>query len=85
MGTFTLGESRVWKIEDEPITLKVGYGTTVVMNEGGTAVVSVEDDLDHNRFRVIGEMFFLNYIASNHAGFFVTASFASVKAALTTP
>lgn len=85
VGSFTLGEGKLWKIIDEAVTLKVGYGTTVVMNEANTAVVSVEDDLDHNRFRVIGEMFFLNFIGSNNTGSFVTASFSSVKAALTTP
>lgn len=82
IGSFTLGEGRLFKIQDEMVTIKIGYGTTVIKNGEGI-VTDVEDDLDHNRFRIIGEMFFHAYIATNNLGSFVTASFASVKAALT--
>ena len=82
VGTFILGESGLWKIVDEALTIRMGYGLTVIKNEAGTAVTDVEGDLDHNRFRVIVETFFHNYIATNNAGSFVVAQFDTVKAAL---
>lgn len=81
VGTFILGESGLWKIVDEALTVRMGYGLTVTKNETGV-VTDVEGDLDHNRFRVIVETFFHNYIATNNAGSFVVAEFDVVKAAL---
>lgn len=78
IGNFTLGESGLFKIEEEPITTRLGYGITM----NGEVV---ESDFDHNRMRIILEMFFHAYLPTNHIGSFVTASFATVKAALATP
>lgn len=85
VGDFILGESGLWEIEDEPITIRMGVGVTVTPGQVGVSVTQVESDLDHNRFRIIAETFFHNYIASNNEGSFVKATFATVKAALTKP
>lgn len=80
VGTFTLGESGLFKIEEEPITIRIGYGITTTAAGGN--ITSVEHDFDHNRLRVILELFFRDFIATNHIGSYVRASFATVKAAL---
>lgn len=84
VGKFMLGESGLWKIEDEPITVRLGYGVSVTTaTVSGTEVVtSVESDIDHNRFRIIAETFFHNYIATNHTGSYVYGDFAAIKALL---
>lgn len=86
IGNFTLGESGLFKIEEETVTIRMGYGidvtTGVIGTSGGTAVTAVTSDLDNNRIRVILETFFKDWIATNHIGSFVTASFTTVKAAL---
>jgi len=88
-GTFTLGESGLFKIEEETITIRLGYGidvtTGTIGTSGGTAVTSVTSDFDNNRMRMIIETFFKDWIATNHIGSFVRASFATVKAALLKP
>jgi len=76
VGSFMLGEGGLYKIEEEAVQIRIGYGVTM---NGGTA----ESDFDYNRLRIIGELFFHNYIASNNAGSFVVASFSDVKEALT--
>lgn len=78
-GNFILGEAGLWEIEDEAITIRVGYGIDVT---GSGPVTAVSGDFDNNRFRVIVETFFHDYIASNNAGSFVYANFATVKAAV---
>lgn len=78
-GNFILGEAGLWEIEDEAITVRVGYGIDVT---GSSPVTAVSSDFDNNRFRVIVETFFHDYIASNNAGSFVYANFNTVKAAL---
>lgn len=83
VGNFLLGESGLWKIEDESVTIKIGYGITQVMNEAGTAIIRVEDDLTYNRFRVISEMFFHSYIDPLHTGSFVVGNFDVIKDLLT--
>jgi hypothetical protein len=85
LGTFILGESGLWEIEDEAITVRTGYGITVTggTSNGGGDVTDVQSDLDHNRFTVIVETFFHAYIASNNEGSFVAADFDDVKAAVT--
>lgn len=82
VGNFILGESKLYKIEDEPVTIRMGYGVTVT---GANPVTAVEADFDHNRFRIIAETFFHNWIASNHDGSFVYANFADMKEALQAP
>jgi len=82
VGTFILGESGLWEIEDEPITIRMGMGITVTPGVVGASVTQVESDLDHNRFRIIAETYFHNYIATNNEGSFVSAQFDTVKAAL---
>lgn len=89
VGSFVLGESGLWEIEDEPITVRMGYGinvtTAVIGTSGAQGVTAVESDLDHNRFRVIVETYFHNFIASNNQGSFVSATFDAVKALLLAP
>lgn len=80
VGTFTLGESGLFKIEEETITVRIGYGITVT---GSNPVTSVVSDFDNNQIRVILETFFVSYLATNHIGSYVTTSFATVKTALT--
>jgi hypothetical protein len=87
VGEFILGESGLWEIEDEPITVRVGMGVSVTggTSNGGGNVTDVQSDFDHNRMRVIVETFFHNYIASNNQGSFVHADFDVVKALVTAP
>lgn len=84
VGNFLLGEAGLWEIEDEPITIRMGMGIQVTggTSNGGGNVTDVQSDLDHNRFRIIAETFFHNYIATNNEGSFVYASFDTVKALL---
>jgi hypothetical protein len=84
VGYFLLGESGLWEIEQEGITVRIGYGVTVTggASNGGGSVTDVQSDLDHNRFRVIVENYFHNWIATNNTGSFVYANFAAVKAAV---
>lgn len=81
VGTAILGESKLFKIEDEPVQVRLGYGINVTTGGDGK-VTAVESDVDHNRFRIIAETFFHDYIATNHTGSFVKFNFADVKAAL---
>lgn len=66
-GTFIIGESGTWYIEEEAPQLRTGL---------------VNDDLIHNRMTIIGEIFFLSYVPSNNAGSFIKAKFEDVKEAL---
>lgn len=66
-GTFIVGESGTWFIEEERPQLRTGL---------------VNDDLIHNRMTIVGELFFLSYVPSNNTGSFVKATFDSVKEAL---
>lgn len=83
-GEFILGESGLWEIEDETVTVRIGYGVEVT-KDGEGKVTDVQSDVDHNRFRVIVETFAHAYIDSNYAGSFVKADFDTVKAAVTAP
>lgn len=69
-GTFILGESSTWFIEEEAPQLRTGL---------------VNDDLIHNRMTIVGEIFFLSYVPSNNAGSFIKAKFADIKEALKKP
>lgn len=66
-GTFLVGESGTWFVQEENPQLRTGW---------------VNDDFVHNRITVLGELFFLSYIPTSHAGSFVKATFASVKEAM---
>lgn len=66
-GSFIVGESGTWFIEEERPQMRTGL---------------VNDDLIHNRMTIVGELFFLSYVPSNNAGSFVKATFNSVKEAL---
>lgn len=79
-GTFTLAEGGLFKIEEEPISIRIGYGVTVT---GENPVTQVVSDYDNNQLRLIVEMFFRDWLATPNVGSIVTATFASVKSALT--
>lgn len=81
VGNFLLGESGLWEIEQEGITIRMGYGVTVTggTSNGGGNVTDVQPDIDHNRMRVIVEQYFINYLATNNEGSFVYANFDDVK------
>jgi hypothetical protein len=87
-GSFTLGESGLFKIEEEPISLRIGYGINVVTatqtatNTAGTVVTAVDSDFDTNRLRVIVETWFNDWLPTPYIGSYVKASFATVKTAL---
>ncbi len=85
VGYFLLGESGLWEIVQESIKIKIGYGVTVTggTDNGGGNVTNVSSDFDNNRFRVILETYFHDYIATNNAGSFVYANFDVVKALVT--
>ena len=83
-GTAYLGEAGLYKIEDEPVTVRLGYGINVDKNAEGV-VTDVTSDVDTNRFRIIAETYFHSYIATAHIGSFVKFNFATVKAALLKP
>lgn len=87
IGSFTLGESGLFKIEDEAITIRIGYGIDVTTGtvSATTVVTAVSSDLDNNRLRMIVETWFKDWIPSNHLGSFVTDTFANVKTALQAP
>lgn len=67
-GTFLLGESGIWKIEEEAPQLRTG---------------TVNDDLIHNRMTIVGEIFFLSYVPSNNRGGWINGNFDDIKEALT--
>jgi hypothetical protein len=79
VGTFIVGESGLWEIEQEGIQIRIGYGVTVT---GSNPVTQVVSDFDNNQFRVIVEQYFVNYLASPNEGSFVIAEFDAVKAAI---
>ena len=84
IGTAKLGESGLFKIEQEALTVRMGYGidvdTTIV--NGTTVVTDVRSDIDTNKMRIIVEVFFKDYIATNNIGSFVNFSFNAVKQSL---
>ncbi len=82
-GSVTIGEAQLFKVEEETVSVRLGYGINTTSAAGN--ITSVEHDIDHNRFRVIVEMWFKAWLATPHVGSFVTATFASVKAALLKP
>lgn len=66
-GTFVLGESSAWYVQEEAPQLRTGL---------------VNDDFIHNRMTILGEIFFLSFVPSNNAGAFLKATFNTVKEAL---
>lgn len=81
LGWAILGESGLYKVEDEPIQIRMGYGIDVTKDLNGF-VTDVSSDIDTNRFRIIAETFFHDWIGSEHLGSFVRFNFATMKAAL---
>jgi HK97 family phage major capsid protein len=81
-GSFTIGEAGLFKIEQEPVTVRMGYGVTVT---GASPVTAVVSDFDNNQFRVIVETYFHDFLPTPYAGSFVKTTFATVKAALLKP
>lgn len=79
-GRFSVAESGLFEIEEDTITVRLGYG--INYTTGGGNVTSVDSDFDTNRMRMIVEMFFRDYLATPYIGSIVTATFASVKTAL---
>lgn len=79
-GWMTLVESGLYKIEEEPITIRLGYGIDTTVAGGN--VTAVSSDFDTNRQRVIVEMFFNHWLATNHIGSIIRAQFSTVIAAL---
>jgi adhesin HecA-like repeat protein len=84
VGYFTLGESKLFKIEEETMTIRAGYGIDVTTGtvSATTVVTAVSSDLDNNRMRVIVEMWFKSYLPTPYIGSFVRTQFSTVKAAL---
>lgn len=84
IGTFLLLESGLYKIWEEPVTVRMGYGLdfTTTTVSGAVVVNSVTSDIDTNRMRVIVETFFNDYIATNNIGSIVTGNFTTIKTAL---
>jgi hypothetical protein len=87
VGYFTLGESGLFKIEEEPVTIRIGYGIDVTTTSitGTTVVSSVISDFDSNKMRMIIETWFNDWIPTPYVGAYVKASFSTVKAALLKP
>jgi hypothetical protein len=87
IGSFTLGESNLFKIEEEPITIRMGYGIDVTTTtiSATTVVQSVVSDFDTNKMRLIVETWFIDWLPTPYIGSYVKASFATVKAALLKP
>ena len=83
VGSFMLGESGLWNLEDEALSVRMGYGIEVTKDAAGTNVIDVQHDLDHNRMRIIVETFFHSWIGTANSGSFVLADFATVKASVT--
>jgi hypothetical protein len=81
VGNFILGEAGLFEVEDEPLTIRLGYGIDVTTVSGN--VTAVTSDFDNNRFRVIVETFFRDFIATNNQGSFVYGNFNTIKAAVT--
>src|SRR5207237_9840824 len=77
VGTAKMLETGLFKILEEPITIRTGYGITVTTStvSGTTVVTDVQGDLDTNRFRVIVETFFHDYLATNNIGSVVQFNF----------
>lgn len=80
----TVAERGLYQIEQEPLTIRIGYGvsTTTAVVSGTTVVTAVESDIDYNRSRVIIEMFFRDWLPTPYIGSIVRDNINTVKAAL---
>lgn len=74
-GTFTVAESGLYKIEEEVMSVRLGYGITM---NGSTP----ESDFDYNRRRIIVETWFKQYLPTPYVGSVVTGNFNTIKTAL---
>jgi hypothetical protein len=81
-GYVTMTERGLFKVEDEAITIRMGYGVTVT---GASPVTAVVSDFDNNQFRVIVELWFKDWLPTPYVGSVVRAQLSTVKAALETP
>lgn len=84
VGYAYLGEGGLYKVEDETVSVRLGYGINVTKDSNGF-VTDVTSDVDTNRFRIISEFYYHSWIGTNHLGSYVKFNFADVKEALTTP
>ncbi len=88
-GYVTMAERGLFKVEDEPITVRMGYGidytVATIGTSGASGVTAVSSDFDTNRFRVIVELYTKNWLPTPYAGSVVRAQLSTVKAALETP
>lgn len=66
-GSFYLGESGTWYVEEEAPTVRSGW---------------VNDDFIHNRMTIIGEIFFLSYVPAVFDGAWIAGNFNDIKDAL---
>lgn len=67
VGTFKVGEAGVWNVNEEAPTIRTG---------------TINDDIVHNRFCVVGELWFQSWVASNDIGAWVEGNFDDIKEAL---
>lgn len=83
-GYFTLAEAGLFKIEEEAITVRIGFGIdiTTATVSATTVVVGVTSDFDNNRMRVIVETYFKDWLPTPYIGSVVRAQFSTVKTAL---
>lgn len=82
-GYFTMGEAGLYKVEKEAVQMRMGYGIDSTTSGGN--VTGIVSDFDNNRFRIILEMFFKQWLPTPYIGSFVRAQFSTVKAALLKP
>lgn len=84
LGQFTIAESNLFKIEEEPISLRMGYGIDVTTTtvSSTTVVSSVISDFDSNKMRMIVEVWFNDWLPTPYIGAVLKASFATIKTGL---
>ena len=70
VGTFKIGESKLWEIEEELPSLRTGW---------------INDDFVKNQFCLLMETFFFSYVPSNYEGGWIQASFADMRNILVKP
>lgn len=66
-GKFLIGDASTWYIEEEAPQLRTGM---------------INDDFIHNRYCIVGEIFFLSYVPSNNKGSWIFEEFNTIKNAL---
>lgn len=81
LGNAILAEAGLWQIEQEGISIRIGHGAQITggTSNGGGNVTDVQMDIDHNRYRVIVEQYFHNYLPTASEGSYVYFNFDAVK------